>query len=129
MPLPTKFVYAELTAESVILLEKALKYKYPVHFGSYITLDWSVDFDLYTDIIGKKFELVVDTLCFDDKIEAIPVGLANSGIRSVNKNPHITWSSVAEINPYYSNYMLYVSDQKIKFEPIKIEVEVKADYF
>lgn len=129
MPLPTKFVYAEIAPESVALLEKTLNYKYPVHFGTYITLDWSVDFDLYKDIIGKKFKLVVDKLRFDDKIAAIPVDLSNSGLRSVNKNPHITWSATSEVNPYYSNYMLYVSEEKLDFEPITIEVEVKADYF
>ena len=129
MPLPIKFVYAELTPNSINLLQEVLKYKYPVHFGSYVTLDWSVDFELYKDIIGKKFELVVDTLCFDDKIEAIPVNLINSGLRSVNKNPHITWSAIPTINPYYSNYMLYVSDQKINFKSVTIKVKVKADYF
>jgi hypothetical protein len=129
MPLPSKFVYAELTPKSKQLLQSLLPYSYSVHHGNYITLDWDVDFELYSDLIGKTFYLTVDTLGFDNAIEAIRVDLSRSPIRSVNKNPHITWSANPEVNAYYSNYMLYVSDQYKTFGPVEIEVEVKADYF
>jgi hypothetical protein len=129
MPLAKTFVYAKLTPESKQKLEAILPYKYPQHFGHHITIDWDVDFDLYKDIISKKFKLKVDTLAGDNKIEAIRVDLIGTGLRSVNKNPHITWSADTGVNPYYSNFILYVnefaSDQK--FEPVEIEVVVMAD--
>lgn len=126
MPLAKTFVYAELTEESKSKLEATIPYKFPQHFGTHITIDWDVDFDLYKDIIGKKFKLKVDTLASDDKIQAIRVNLTGSGLRSVNKNPHITWSADIGVNPYYSNFMLYVTEfnQDIKFKPVMIEVQV-----
>lgn len=127
--LPTKFIYAELTLDSKKRLEKILPYRYEIHYGSYITLDWEVDFDLYRDLIGKSYKLNVNKLHFDDKIEAIYVDIKNSTLRSVNKNPHITWSGVKEINPYYSNYLLYVSDSFVEFDPVEIEVVVKTGIF
>ncbi|MEI6728874.1 MAG: hypothetical protein WCK98_04490 [bacterium] len=128
MPLAKTFVYAELTQESKHKLEAAIPYKFAEHFGTHITIDWDVDFDLYKDIIGKKFKLKVGTLAGDNKIEAIRVDLIGTGLRSVNKNPHITWSADTGVNPYYSNFMLYVAefDQDKKFTPIEIEVEVLA---
>jgi hypothetical protein len=129
MPQAKTFVYAELTPESKQKLESILPYKHPQHFGHHITIDWDVDFAFYKDIIGKKFKLKVDTLAGDNKIEAIRVDLIGTGLRSVNKNPHITWSADTGINPYYSNYMLYVTElsNDFEFEPIEIEVVVMAD--
>jgi Fungal tRNA ligase phosphodiesterase domain len=123
------FIYAELTAESKHKLESILPYKFPIHFGTHITLDWDVDPSKYQDLIGKKFNLTVDSLAFDDKIEALPVNLENSGLRSVNKNPHITWSASPEVDPYYSNYMLYITHDIVKFSSTEIEVVVKSQEF
>jgi hypothetical protein len=126
MPQPHKYIWAELTKESKKLLESLLPYRYEKSFGTHITIDWDTDFSVYSDLIGKKFKLVVNSLVFDENCEAIPVNLSGSGLRSVNKNPHITWSCKKEINPYYSNYLLYISKQNTSFEPVEIEVEIKA---
>jgi len=127
MPQPKNYIWAELTQESKQLLESILPYKYEQTFGTHITIDWDVDSSIYSDLIGKKFKFKVDTLVFDENCEAIPADLTNTGLRSVNKNPHITWSCKKEINPYYSNYLLYVSEQNTSFGPVEIEVEIKAD--
>jgi hypothetical protein len=127
MPQPKNYIWAELTAESKQLLESLLPYKFEQTFGTHVTIDWGVDPRIYSNLIGKKFKLTVDTLVCDENCEAIPVNLNNSGLRSVNKNPHITWSCKKEIHPYYSNYLLYVSEQNTSFGPVEIEVEIKAD--
>jgi hypothetical protein len=127
MPQPKNYIWAELTQESKHLLESILPYKYEQIFGTHVTLDWDVDSSIYSDLIGKKFKLIVNILIYDENCEAIPVDLTNTGLRSVNKNPHITWSCKKGINPYYSNYLLYISEQNTSFEPVEIEVKVKAD--
>jgi len=124
MHLTHKYLWAELSQISKKLLEDILPYRYDQQFGTHITIDWDADFTQYTDIIGKKFKLTVDTLVFDQRCEAIPVTLLNTGLFSINKNPHITWSCDIETNPYYSNYLLFVSNSKLMFEPLEIEVEV-----
>lgn len=124
---PKNYIWAELSPESKKLLESILPYNCEQKFGTHITLDWDVDFSIYSDLIGKRFKLVVNTLVFDENCEAIPVNLSGSGLRSINKNPHITWSCKKEINPYYSNYLLYVSEQNTSYGPVEIEVEIRAD--
>ena len=122
-----KYTWAELTTESKKLLESILPYKYEESFGTHITIDWDTDFSIYSDLIGKKFKLKVDTLIFDENCEAIPVNLSGSDLRSINKNPHITWSCKKEINPFYSNYLLYIYEQNTSFGPVEIEVEVMCN--
>ena len=127
MPQPHKYIWAELTKESNKLLKSILPFKYEKSFGTHITIDWDTDFSIYSDLIGKKFKLTIDTFIFDENCEAIPVDLTNLELRSVNKNPHITWSCKKEINPYYSNYLLYISEQNMSFGPVEIEVEVVSN--
>ena len=103
----TTFVYAELTPESKLKLEAVLPYKFVQHFGTHITIDWDEDFTLYK----------------------IRVDLKNTGLVSVNKNPHITWSAATFVNPYYSNFMLYITEfsNDFKFDPVEIEVQIFAN--
>jgi hypothetical protein len=128
-----KMLLAEIDEKSKIKLEKILPYKFEIKYAHHITIDWDVYDDKYLDIIGQKFNLVVDTLYFDNKIEAIAVEMTNFKIQSVNKDPHITWSGVSEIHPYYSNYMLHLAKknsdlQSTKFTPIKLSFKIKAYY-
>jgi Fungal tRNA ligase phosphodiesterase domain len=128
-----KLLLAEIDEKSKIELEKILPYKFEIKYAHHITIDWDVDEGKYLDIIGYKFNLVVDTLYFDDKIEAITVDMSGLGVQSVNKDPQITWSGVDYIHPYYSNYMLHLAKknpktQSIKFTPTKLNFEIKAYY-
>jgi hypothetical protein len=129
MSLPQNFAYLKLTSESKEKLEARLSYKYNNHFGLYITLDWDNNFGECLPFKHQKFEVIVDKACFDDKIQAIPVDLSKLPIFSINKYPHITWPSVDGINPYYSNYMLYIHDGKSvdNFAPLTLETILKID--
>ena len=123
------YIYAELTSTSVEKLKNTLPFRFNRHFGTYITLDWKVDSFDYLDIIGKKYKLIVDTIASDSHCEAISVSLTNSELKSVNKNPHITWSVDDNFEPYYCNYMLEVTAKNTRFPPVEIEVVVKNDLF
>jgi Fungal tRNA ligase phosphodiesterase domain len=128
-----KLLLAEIDEQSRIDLEKLLPYKFEIKYAHHITIDWDVPEIKYLDIVGQKFDLEVDTLYFDDKIEAIGVDMSKLKIQSINKNPHITWSGVLEVHPYYSNYMVYMAKnnlqtQSIIFPAIKLSFEIKAYY-
>ena len=123
------YIYAELSENSIKKLKQLFPFRFDKHFGTYITLDWKVDSQEYKDILGKSYKLIVDTFVFDKYAEAIRVNLKDSGLRSINKNPHISWSVSKEFDPYYCNYMLEISREKQKFEPVEIEVVVKEGLF
>jgi hypothetical protein len=129
MPLPKEFAYLELTPTSKSKLEKVIPYKYELKYGDFITLDWDTDFRIHRKYLGKEFRFNIDKIYFDEKIEAIPVELAQLPFNSVNKKPHITWSGIKNINPYYSNYMLYTSDKFKNFEKTEIQTILKIDKF
>ena len=88
------YIFAELTVESIDKLKTVLPFTFKNHHGNYITLDWGISSDLYKDIIGNSYKLIVDTISADKFAEAIHVDLSSTTLKSVNKIPHITWSII-----------------------------------
>jgi hypothetical protein len=123
-------LWANLTQESVQKLESLLPKKYPVSFEPHVTLDYGLseqDMPRYDSLLGHEYSLTVSKICWDDYIEAILVDLSETGLPCVNKVPHITWSSTGRFHPFYSNYMLHVSQNCREFGPVEIEtiIEIK----
>ncbi len=120
-------LWATLTPESITKLEKVLSKRYSKTFEYHITLDYGInetEIEAYSNLLNNNYFLTVSELFWDEYIEAIIVDFAKSELKSINKKPHITWSSTGDFHPFYSNYMLHTSNQKQTFKPVEIEVFV-----
>jgi hypothetical protein len=72
--------------------------------------------------LGLQKTIIVDRLCFDSKIAAIPVNLFGSDLSSININPHITWLLAPEVLAFESNKMLSEIHNVYYFPPTNINV-------
>jgi hypothetical protein len=94
-------------------------------YGEHVTLEFKPK--RVPDIIGEMFYIDIDGNYFvDEKGEAVKVKLPN-GIKSKNKNPHITISCANTIKPFYSNELIENGKAK-DIGKLKLEVIASA-YF
>lgn len=74
---------------------------------SHVTLKFNVDSENYKELLGRKVDIYVSDLCWNEKVEAFRVILDPEMTQLCNnEHPHITFSVADNVRPVESNNML-----------------------
>jgi Fungal tRNA ligase phosphodiesterase domain len=121
-------VYAVLNEDSKSEIIEKIPQIYPKLYLEHLTLDFNGDLSNWRNVEGNIYKLVIDKVASNEEIQAIIVDLSNVDIKSINLNPHITYSAKEDVKPFRSNAMLESDNRQIiTFPPLEIITQIKIE--